>query len=1244
MNSTETAKLRVEIEGDEADKTLLSLKTEAKEINKTLREMKDAGEEGSDAWKELKIRQAEVNGEIKEMVKNIDLNDASMNELKASSRLLNRELADLKVGSDAWIDKMKEVQDVDGRIKQVREEVSGLKDDADENTSAWDTFKAAFMGAFTFEAVVEAAGAIIDFGKDVLEITAKFEKYNAILETTLGSHEAGAAAFEMIQEFAAKTNFTVDELTESYIKMANRGLRPGQEELMKMADVANASGHSMGELVEAVNDINNTDRWNEIGVKCVTMGDKVQLSFKGQTETVARTEQGVMDAMVAFGEMEGVMGMTNKISATLEGQLSNLDDNFDRLKTTIGGESTDAFKGMVKVGNELIDAFIEIWTGTAPVRESMGELVDVGSRFGQTLGTLISVLFGYDDKAKATTIITDAITVAFRLIGGTMIAAVGAVQILADGYNALINKGKEVANFFGAEFKIDPKANFDTLAKNFEANGKAIDKIWADGEAKREDTSKKTDAAIVNNAKKSGETVSEDAKKEAEKRAKEHEKAETDSQKKIADMKVKAIADETVRKVAEINLQYDREEAAVRKSVASQTTKNTQLALLATERETKISKAEDEARVKKDKADADVAQKLDALKIKLIADDSQRRIAEMTAQAARDTATINKTVTDEAQKAEALKLINDKLSRDVQAENDKQRDAEAKKNAKLRDDESKATKQLFDNQFKEYVALSDAKLLNAKDNADKIYEAKLDRLKAEYNYNKQKLQQEADEEKRKNDDLIRDTDRRAEANKGIDARLKATLSASDTKYESDKSRLLEENLAKRKANTDQFFSAIDSAMNGDYTKFMGILNKKLSNEQAANQKGLQDFTKKGIDTLALAGQVVGSLQTLNQKYLDSQIAKINKEKATQLASWKSQYESGKINKDEYEAEVAKINAASAEKEKAEKLKAFKRDQALQIAMAVINGAQAALKSLATMGWPLGLIGAAAAAVSAGIQIAMIKRQKPPEFAKGGSGYVKNAGVVKGDRHGNAPGVAGISMVNRRTGEEVGEMEGDEPFMILSRNTYKNNRKTVDMLLHSSLHRNGASIFGDGGTSGDYVGRRPSFGNGGLGGKKWFEEGGVDGGSGSEGVMDWGGVTSSPEVGEASGTTAATTAEISKSQKLMEDIAANTEDTVLALVKMQTFLNGDFLKEIRGNGEDMKMTLKAGLDSLIMNSKQQSDALVGESKAQTGALAGELQKHTGLLGAIAAKDLSVSVQTFVNVFNQISVVADKSNFK
>jgi hypothetical protein len=49
------------------------------------------------------------------------------------------------------------------------------------------------------------------------------------------------------------------------------------------------------------------------------------------------------------------------------------------------------------------------------------------------------------------------------------------------------------------------------------------------------------------------------------------------------------------------------------------------------------------------------------------------------------------------------------------------------------------------------------------------------------------------------------------------------------------------------------------------------------------------------------------------------------------------------------------------------------------------------------------------------------------------------------------------MINRRTGQEVGEIEGGEPVMVLSRNTYKNNGPIVDKATQKLHVPNGAPI-------------------------------------------------------------------------------------------------------------------------------------------------------------------------------------------
>lgn len=175
-----------------------------------------------------------------------------------------------------------------------------------------------------------------------------------------------------------------------------------------------------------------------------------------------------------------------------------------------------------------------------------------------------------------------------------------------------------------------------------------------------------------------------------------------------------------------------------------------------------------------------------------------------------------------------------------------------------------------------------------------------------------------------------------------------------------------------------------------------------------------------------------------------QLAQDEKEKKLDLAE---EEKNEKLKKLELEnqtrlLEKDNLDKALAEKEKAYRkekyrieLDAFKKQQKADIAVAIINGALAAIKALASGMYPLNLVFAAATAVLTGIQVAKIKSQpgpEPPTFA-GGTEYVRRGigGVPPGTPHGPAYGAGGIALIDRITGRELGEMEGHEAIIPVS---------------------------------------------------------------------------------------------------------------------------------------------------------------------------------------------------------------------
>jgi hypothetical protein len=135
-----------------------------------------------------------------------------------------------------------------------------------------------------------------------------------------------------------KPPFQLEELTEGYIKLVNRGIKPAQEDLRLLGDIAASQGKEFNQLVEAVLDAGTGEfeRLKEFGIRAKKDGDTVQLAFKGITKEVSNSEEAITKAILEFGKFEGVLGSTEAISRTRAGRISNLADQITQLFTNLG--------------------------------------------------------------------------------------------------------------------------------------------------------------------------------------------------------------------------------------------------------------------------------------------------------------------------------------------------------------------------------------------------------------------------------------------------------------------------------------------------------------------------------------------------------------------------------------------------------------------------------------------------------------------------------------------------------------------------------------------------------------------------------------------------------------------------------------------------------------------------------------------------------------------------------------------
>jgi hypothetical protein len=1139
----EIAKIRIEIDGKEAQDAYVALNAELKDVNRELAEMKKNGETGSDTWKELRNRKAELNSELKEMKHNIDINDASIDQLASSLKYWQTEARKAKEGSEEWIEATDKIQEIKPRLKELTDEMNGLGDIVHEqgkpSGGVWSNWKESVLAVFTgtglFEVVKMAGEAIIDFGKEVFETTAKFEKYEAILAHSIGSHEAATKAMEDIKEMAKSTPFAVDELTESYVKFVNRGLQPTMQDMKAMADVAAVSGKSFEQLTEAILDgaSGQLERFKELSIDAEKHGDKIKLSFKGASIEVDESLEGMNKAMKYFQEnAEGVMGATDVISQTLSGRVNNLGDSFDQLKLSIGEGLKPVFALIIEAmsyGIEIVKDLFEwfgklgenstflggVWEAITDIAKTIWNtfkgIFETGSQLIATVLEMIDGFVGLSGTGNILRGVLDTVGNALRIVGSVALGALAGLQILADGFNILMNKGKEVANFFDADFKIDPKANFDTLAKNAETNFKKIETLWQTTSTAQVKTAEDSNNKVSDNHKKTQDKLTDTEKKEADKRKKEAEKlatdkakAESDMLKKIEDMQIKAISNETQRKIAQVNLDLLREQDKIKKSLSNEDTKQKALEKLEKNHTASIKKIEDDARIKKEKLDA-----------------------------------------DEVKKKEAA---------------DKKREGDEKKQ---RDDKLKADKVSLGLGFQAEIERAKLDLALTKTNSQAQWSAKLALMQTEIAYKNAKLKQEAAAEKQRIEESVADTAQKTADIKAIEERLSSQLRQNETQLQADKVKLQEQANEARRKNNQEFFAALEQAMTGDFNKFIAFIQTKTKAEMGENQKRFADFSKTTSATLENMKMAVDLLNTLNESYTKRQLSRLSNEKNANIAKLEEEYRKGVITKEELESKKSAIDKEYDAKESELKRQAFERQKRLQIAAALIQGSMAVLSALATPPFPLGIALAIVAGVKTAIDINKIKNTK---FEGRSGGVFKNAGIAEGSSHGSKYGEAGIAMYDRKTGAEVGEIEGGEPVMVLSRKTYRNNASLINRLLDSSLNRNGAPIsMRDGGTfsvsESTHVVRR------------MFEEGGV---VDQEGAFESSSATSTASAGS-------TNAMIEKQSKLNEDIkkasetSAENSGKIFEELQAQTGL----LNQIKNKPDGSREVIHA-IDSLRSN--------------------------------------------------------------
>ena len=247
--------------------------------------------------------------------------------------------------------------------------------------------------------------------KSIVDVGATFQQLENSLNVVFGSVDAGAAAFERVQQFATKTQFDVQTLTQAFVQLKGAGVEPTEELLMTFADTASVTTDQMGTFQAALDLVSRStagglgledlNRLADRGIPVFTiLQEKLGLA-RLEVSEFGKTAAGADKVISALleGMREGFGGALANQAGLINFELGNLKIAMDNLKLalfeTFGDDAAQGIKALADAINNLAentDAIVSLM-------KVLGGLLSVFLAFGAVKG-VTSMMNGLEKGLK----------------------------------------------------------------------------------------------------------------------------------------------------------------------------------------------------------------------------------------------------------------------------------------------------------------------------------------------------------------------------------------------------------------------------------------------------------------------------------------------------------------------------------------------------------------------------------------------------------------------------------------------------------------------------------------------------------------------------------------------------------------------------------------------------------------------------------------------------------------------------
>jgi hypothetical protein len=194
-----------------------------------------------------------------------------------------------------------------------------------------------------------AVGKFISQSKEAIE---QQEVLGTLMAQTLGSGSVAQRVMKDISDFTSSTPFQVDQLTDSWLRLAQDGFRPSMDEMTKLGDLAANTRVEFSEVASALLDATSGSfsKLGGLGVAAQKQGDQIAFTFRGVTTIVENSDNAIRDYVLSLGEMEGVSGTMQKALEGGAGSSIRLSQKVAALRIELGQALLPVFHKITDIG------------------------------------------------------------------------------------------------------------------------------------------------------------------------------------------------------------------------------------------------------------------------------------------------------------------------------------------------------------------------------------------------------------------------------------------------------------------------------------------------------------------------------------------------------------------------------------------------------------------------------------------------------------------------------------------------------------------------------------------------------------------------------------------------------------------------------------------------------------------------------------------------------------------------------